>query len=630
MDVRSRVTAFATGAIASLWLASAAAAQCTTGGGGGTSPGAGAVNGTWPTTAPTMNPLISPMTVTIPSGSVVCTSVTLRGYTHTWMGDAQIVLQDPAGGMHNLYQNQNGVFAGGCSTQTNGDYTIVDPVTGTPAVGCPGGVLTPGTYAQDVGSWPTGSSGIDNMGLESIPVTPGSTGTWTLYIYDWYVAFDNANLSSWEICFGPATPPPPPNGVPTLGLPSNGVCITTPGPVSLDWSSVQFATNYDLELDSVVTALGNTLTTSVAVGAGQHSWRVRGTNAAGIGGWSSMNTFGIASTNPGNCVTGGASGAFPFAGTDGTWPLTLPTGELIAPLAVTIPAGSSKITGVRINGLNHTWSGDCQFVLQSPAGVKYNLFQQVDGNFGGGCSDDFAGDYTFVDVNNGLSPCGGPATVFACGSPTFVVQDTTLAQYFGAWVDGDAGIFNTPLESIPIANGTWNLIAYDWYVNADSGSITSWDLCFDTVSGPTTYCTPNNPGTSHSCIPTIGATANPNVAHGNTCIVTVANVEGTQSGIIFYGVNGTVSVPWCQSGGNSFLCVKAPLWRTNVQNSGGTFGLCNGALTLDWNAYQLANPGAFGNPWSAGDQAHVQGWFRDPPSCKTTFLSQGLELTYVP
>ena len=58
--------------------------------------------------------------------------------------------------------------------------------------------------------------------------------------------------------------------------------------------------------------------------------------------------------------------------------------------------------------------------------------------------------------------------------------------------------------------------------------------------------------------------------------------------------------------------------------------LCDGALVLDWNAFQIATPTASGNPWTAGDKAWIQGWFRDPPACKTTFLSQALEVTYIP
>jgi hypothetical protein len=109
--------------------------------------------------------------------------------------------------------------------------------------------------------------------------------------------------------------------------------------------------------------------------------------------------------------------------------------------------------------------------------------------------------------------------------------------------------------------------------------------------------------------------------------VTVSNVEGSKSGLIFYSVSGAISTPW---NGTSFLCVKAPTQRTTTQNSGGAANTCSGALALDWNAYQASNPTALGNPFSTGAKVWAQGWFRDPPAGKSTNLSDAAELTCVP
>ena len=147
-------------------------------------------------------------------------------------------------------------------------------------------------------------------------------------------------------------------------------------------------------------------------------------------------------------------------------------------------------------------------------------------------------------------------------------------------------------------------------------------------STPIVYCTAGT--TSNGCAAAIFASQNPNVAHSAPCQIAVANVEGQRAGIIFYGLAQTTQ-PWCsQGGGSSFLCVKAPTVRTGVQSSGGALGSCNGSLALDWNAYQLAHPTALGAPWTAGERVYLQGWFRDPTSCKTTSLSNALELTYLP
>jgi len=173
----------------------------------------------------------------------------------------------------------------------------------------------------------------------------------------------------------------------------------------------------------------------------------------------------------------------------------------------------------------------------------------------------------------------------------------------------------------------------DLYANSTlmSPSVIYWDdiSIGGTTPPPVAYCTPTGSGSSSGCITAIAASDNPNVAHSNTCTIAVTGVEGQKNGIIFYGL-GSNALPWCTSGGNSMLCVKSPTQRTQGQVSGGTAGLCNGTLNLNWNGFQSANPGALGQPWSAGAKAYVQGWFRDPPSCKTTFLSQALEMTYVP
>ena len=98
-------------------------------------------------------------------------------------------------------------------------------------------------------------------------------------------------------------------------------------------------------------------------------------------------------------------------------------------------------------------------------------------------------------------------------------------------------------------------------------------------------------------------------------------------GLFFYSVTGASAVPW---NATSILCVKSPIQRTQSQSSGGTSAACDGRLTLDWNQFQSSHPVAIGKPWSAGDVVHVQAWFRDPPAGKSTNLSNGIELTYVP
>jgi hypothetical protein len=78
------------------------------------------------------------------------------------------------------------------------------------------------------------------------------------------------------------------------------------------------------------------------------------------------------------------------------------------------------------------------------------------------------------------------------------------------------------------------------------------------------------------------------------------------------------------------LCVKAPTQRCTPLNSGGASGACDGVLALDWNSFRTNTPGLLGAPYSGGQQLWAQAWFRDPPSPKSTSLSNALALTLLP
>jgi hypothetical protein len=151
-----------------------------------------------------------------------------------------------------------------------------------------------------------------------------------------------------------------------------------------------------------------------------------------------------------------------------------------------------------------------------------------------------------------------------------------------------------------------------------------------TVAGgmPIVYCTAGT--TSHGCVPSIAGTGNPSASASSGFTVDVASIEGQKQGLFFYGVDnaGFAPLPWGPS--SSWMCVKSPVQRTPVQGSGGTSGGCDGALSIDWNAFAAGNPGALGQPFAAGDEIFVQGWFRDPPSPKTTMLSDALRFVLGP
>lgn len=348
-------------------------------------------------------------------------------------------------------------------------------------------------------------------------------------------------------------------------------------------------------------------------------------------------------------MVSGSGGTFPTStsGTNGVYPHANQTGTPALPpnafsTTVVVPPNATRLTAVVLRGLRHVWSGDPHFILRDPTGARFNVACPVNiwnsTLYGTGC--DFGAsaagsDYSFVDPSVAASNFP-PSDVSSCSGPGGAYHlPGAYHQYFnngnGAWPSSppnNLGVLNVALHSIPVVPGTWTLECYDWWLSSDHGTFTSWELHGDLASTPVTYCTA---GTStNGCVPAIQASAQPSVSFANACMLSVANVEGQKSGLLFYGTNnsGFSRSPW--GGGTSYLCAKAPTQRTTAQNSGGTLSTCNGQLGLDWNAYQSANPAALGNPWAAGAKVFAQAWYRDPLAAKTTNLSNAVEMTYQP
>jgi hypothetical protein len=330
--------------------------------------------------------------------------------------------------------------------------------------------------------------------------------------------------------------------------------------------------------------------------------------------------------------------AIPASGTGGggTWPGGLPPSPLVMALATPVPANATNIKRIKLMGLDHTWAGDIHFVLNAPNGTRYDLLHRVGSagtdlgfsvNFGSAFG--LGADYTLVSPGDPSINQTWPTTNPGSGSflPAGIYAQEHGTAWGGGWPSGTNAIQNVALSAIPAAPGIWSLSIYDWAV-IDTGFLTQWTMEGDTgPSQPTAYCTS---GTSTSgCSPSISATAQPSTTFATQCTLNVTNVEGQRTGLLFYGIDnaGFTPLQWA-TGSTSFLCVKPPTQRTPPQNSGGTAGGCNGALTLDWNAWQSANPTSLGNPFSVGDKVYAQAWYRDPPAPKTTNLSNAIQLTY--
>lgn len=206
---------------------------------------------------------------------------------------------------------------------------------------------------------------------------------------------------------------------------------------------------------------------------------------------------------------------------------------------------------------------------------------------------------------------------------TFVwhVSGTTVTAYFDGNLVGQGARPNIGLDALWFGNpclfpgnGAWCQLEIDYVT-----------LVADEL--PSTYCTPGT--TSNACSALVTAVGTPSASAPNGFTITAGSVEGQKTGLVFYGINGRSAAPWGGSN-TSFLCVKSPVQRMTALLSGGTSGACDGALSIDWNAYMSAHPSALGQPLQVGQVVNAQAWFRDPPAPETTNLSNALEFSVCP
>lgn len=140
--------------------------------------------------------------------------------------------------------------------------------------------------------------------------------------------------------------------------------------------------------------------------------------------------------------------------------------------------------------------------------------------------------------------------------------------------------------------------------------------CSPTIAS---YCTA---GTStQGCTPSLSASGTPDANAGSGFVVTANGVDGQRNGLCLYGVDGSASIPF---GGANVLCIRPPVQRLPVANSGGTSGACDGQLSFDWNQFVATHPQSLGAPFAGGETVWLQLWIRDPQSPIGAVLSNAL------
>ncbi len=230
----------------------------------------------------------------------------------------------------------------------------------------------------------------------------------------------------------------------------------------------------------------------------------------------------------------------------------------------------------------------------------------------------------------------GEGGAFVIGSTDGVVfgssaglRDTWSARFDAAgaqvWVrQGDSGAEETA------QCGAWDGGRGFYVAGAESfaGATSHW-LRREYAATLQTYCTSST--TTSGCAPSMGASGSPSASATSGFILRATQVEPQRLGVLFYGLDngGFAPLPWAV-GSTSWFCVRPPVQRGPVSNSGGVIGQCVGVLSLDWSAFVSSGSGALGAPFVGGETINAQAWFRDPTAPRGTNLSDALRFSVLP
>lgn len=141
---------------------------------------------------------------------------------------------------------------------------------------------------------------------------------------------------------------------------------------------------------------------------------------------------------------------------------------------------------------------------------------------------------------------------------------------------------------------------------------------------PEVYC--RSQRNTLGCTPSISGQGTPSASSPSGFSISVANLRNQQNGMLLYGTSGRAEIPWL----GGLLCVKPPLRRTPLANSGGALppaNNCSGSLGLDFNTWMqsTSDPALF-----AGQHVRAQFYSRDPGAPANLNLSDAIEFYLEP
>ncbi len=202
--------------------------------------------------------------------------------------------------------------------------------------------------------------------------------------------------------------------------------------------------------------------------------------------------------------------------------------------------------------------------------------------------------------------------------------------------DGATGV--TTCVSVNSAGIQGNGYSFDPSISADGRYVAFWSYAYNLVPGdtnhtsdvyvhdefdctPATYCTAKV--SSNSCVPSIQGSGAPSFSSPSGFTLSTVQMESQQNALTFFGISGTATILFM----GGLLCVQPPIYRLNVQNTGGS-AACQGAVSYTL-ADILANA-AGGAQVVEGTLVYCQTWGRDPGDIFGISLSDALQFQACP
>ncbi|MCE9594820.1 MAG: hypothetical protein K8S98_11575 [Planctomycetes bacterium] len=140
------------------------------------------------------------------------------------------------------------------------------------------------------------------------------------------------------------------------------------------------------------------------------------------------------------------------------------------------------------------------------------------------------------------------------------------------------------------------------------------------------YCTAKT--TSAGCMPILTCSGGPSASATAGFQLAALGLRPNKFGIFFYSTAGSQITPFQ----GAWLCMKSPLKRLPVQNTGSSGPACGtdpttGVMTREFNTYMSTSTDP---TLVAGASLRLQAWTRDPPGAFGTSLTGALVTTIAP